>query len=269
MTKMEKHRRAFRGAEKPIIGCLHLRALPGTPMWDRNLSLDEHIDLVLQDARILNEAGFDAFVFANESDYPFLTSVGPEIVAAYTRIVTAVMREFDKPFGVGILLDPIASIAVAHMTGASFTRGIFHSVMASDFGMIDRRAGEVLRYARQIGADDLCIYSALEGHFGELLDTRSPETRFREDAKILPFTGYLVGAPAAGVRPEDSLFARLRAIDPETPLILNSGATPANVRGLLPYCDAVLVGTCLKKDSYLYNPVDRDRAFAFMEAAKG
>lgn len=30
---MEEHKQRF-GCEKPIIGCLHLRALPGTPLWD-------------------------------------------------------------------------------------------------------------------------------------------------------------------------------------------------------------------------------------------
>ena len=72
MTRMEKHRKAFGGKEKPIIGCLHLKALPGTPMWDRNMTVEEHIEKVMADARILKEAGFDAFVFANEEDYPYV-----------------------------------------------------------------------------------------------------------------------------------------------------------------------------------------------------
>lgn len=269
MTKMEKHIRAFGGKEKPIIGCLHLRALPGAPMWDRGLSMEEHIDLILADAKILKEAGFDAFVFANESDYPYVEQVGPEIVAAYTRIVTAVTSEFKLPFGVGIMFDPLATVAVAKATGASFIRGMLHGVLATDFGLMSKTLGETLRYAKKIGAEDLNIYSAVEGHFGVSLDTRPVEQKFAEGKLILPLSGYLLGAPKAGTAPEESMLAKLKQLDPTVPLILNNGAKVSNVKGLLPYCDGVLVGTALKKDGYLYNPVDRDRAEAFIQAAKG
>ncbi len=269
MTKMEKHRKAFGGKEKPIIGCLHLRALPGTPLWDRNMTMEEHIDLIMADARILKEAGFDAFVFANESDYPYVEQVGPEIVSAYTRIVTAVTAEYKLPFGVGIMFDPYATIAVANATGASFIRGMFHGVLATDFGLLNKSIGEVLRYAKKIGADELNVYSAIQGHFGDSLDPRPTEQKFAEGRLILPLAGCLLGAPKAGTAPEDSILAKLKAIDPSIPLILNNGAKKENVKGLLPYCDGVLVGTALKKDGYLYNPVDRDRAQAFIQAAKG
>lgn len=63
--------------------------------------------------------------------------------------------------------------------------------------------------------------------------------------------------------------AKIKALDPSSPIILNNGAKKENVKSLLPYCDGVLVGTALKKDAYLYNPVDRDRAVAFIDAVKG
>lgn len=269
MTKMEKHRKTFGGKEKPIIGCLHLRALPGTPMWDRDMTIERHIELIMDDARILHEAGFDAFVFANESDYPYVTGVGPEIVATYTRIVSTVMREFDEPFGVGIMLDSYASIAVAHATGASFSRGMFHGTLATDFGLVDKSIGDILRFAKKIGAEDLSIYSAIAGHFGDFIEQRRVEERFKETRLVIPLAGYLLGAPAAGTAPEESVLARLKEIDPTQPLILNNGAKKENVKALLPYCDGVLVGTALKQDGYLYNPVDRDRATAFIDAARG
>lgn len=270
MTKMEKHYKAFGGKKKPIIGCLHLRPLPGTPMWDRNMTVEEHIGLLLADARILSEAGFDAFVFANEGDYPYLTEVGPEIVATYTRIVTSVMEEYKGvPFGTGIMLDSYASIAVAKATGASFTRGIFHGTLATDFGLLDKPIGDIFRFAKKIGADDLNIYSAVQGHFGEYLENRTPEQRAMDSRLVIPLAGFLLGAPPDGTAPEDSAMAKIKALDPSSPIILNNGAKKENVKSLLPYCDGVLVGTALKKDAYLYNPVDRDRAVAFIDAVKG
>ena len=86
---MAEHKKRF-GCDKPIVGCLHLRALPGTPMWDRNYSIEEHIDDLKREAHILMDLGFDGAVFANEADYPYVENIGPGALAAYTRIVTEV-----------------------------------------------------------------------------------------------------------------------------------------------------------------------------------
>lgn len=101
---MKRHERTF-GCKKPIIGCLHLRALPGSPRWDSSFSIQEHIDLMSEQARILMDLGYDAAVFANEADIPYVQSVSPAVIATYTRIVTEVKKELTIPFGIGVLLD--------------------------------------------------------------------------------------------------------------------------------------------------------------------
>jgi len=44
--------------------------------------------------------------------------------------------------------------------------------------------------------------------------------------------------------------------------------TLENLPGVLATADAVIVGTSLKDGGDIWNPVDRDRAHAFMEAAR-
>ena len=68
---MEEHKQRF-GCEKPIIGCLHLRALPGTPLWDPSYTMEQHVADLKEGAHILMELGFDGAVFANEADYPYV-----------------------------------------------------------------------------------------------------------------------------------------------------------------------------------------------------
>ena len=41
-----------------------------------------------------------------------------------------------------------------------------------------------------------------------------------------------------------------------------------NIKEMLKYCDMVVVGTTLKKDHYLYNPIDYDNAKEFILAAR-
>lgn len=270
LDRMNNHRRIFGGNDKPVIGCLHLKALPGTPMWDREMSLEEHVEKVIDDAKILKEAGFDAFVFANEADYPYVGEVGPEIVAAYTRIVCAVMHEFPgMPFGIGVMFDPMATVAVAKATGAKFMRGAYHGTTASDFGLLDRKIGEQMRYAKSIGADDIGMYSMIHGsHFGDILDKRSYEDRYRSAKSILPVTGFIIGKPNVGTDIDEWPITKMKVIDPSVPLIINNGMNPKNIGTYLPHCDGVIVGTALKRDGYLFNEIDRDRAMEFMDAVR-
>ena len=65
------------------------------------------------------------------------------------------------------------------------------------------------------------------------------------------------------------MVGRCKALNPHIPISFNNGAKPGNIREMLPYCDMVVVGTTLKKDHYLFNPIDYDNAREFIEAARG
>jgi len=268
MNRMQRHLETFNGVSKPMIGCLHMRGLPGTFAERDGFTMKDHVEKLLQDAKALKDAGFDAFVFANEEDYPYTKNVGPEIVAAYTRIVTDVMREYpEMPFGVGIMMDGKASIAVAHATGARFIRGYYANSYFSDFGIMNGSVGDVFRYAKAIGAKDLNIYTGIEGHYGEAMDPRPVEDKFKSVSFIIPVNGFIISGPITGDAPQVSTLASLKKINPEIPIIMNSGATVENIPEMMPYCDGIIVGTSLKEDGYLFNPVDPKRAKAFIDAA--
>ena len=152
MTLKEQHKLTF-GTERPIIGCLHMLPLPGTPYWDPGITLKEQVRRLTHDAKIMKDLGFDAFVFANEGDRPYLSQVGPEVIASYVRIATEVLPCLDKPYGCGVLIDPKATLAVARAIGASFIRTYVSNSYAGVFGRQDFNAGEIFRYQRQIGAE--------------------------------------------------------------------------------------------------------------------
>ena len=111
-TLLEKHYATF-GSSCPIIGCLHMQALPGTPFSDSKITLKNQIERLKRDAYTLQDAGFDAVVFANEGDRPYITPVGFDTVANYVRIATEVIEELSIPYGCGVLIDPFATLAAA------------------------------------------------------------------------------------------------------------------------------------------------------------
>ena len=68
---------------KPVIGMIHVGALPGTPAG--RLPLAKIIAAAVREAKIYREAGLDGVALENMHDVPYLRgAVGPEIVAAMT-----------------------------------------------------------------------------------------------------------------------------------------------------------------------------------------
>jgi predicted TIM-barrel enzyme len=110
MTKNFK--RVF-GAGKPVIGMVHIGALPGSPLFDPALDL---VAAARADLLALQAAGFDAVMFGNENDRPYEFSVDTASTATMAAIIGQLKSEIIVPFGVNVLWDPMSSIALG--TGA-------------------------------------------------------------------------------------------------------------------------------------------------------
>src|ERR1700761_7747846 len=131
------------GVSKPIIAMLHLPALPGRPRHDQQAGMRPVIQAVARDLAALQDAGVDGLLFCNEADLPYQIGVGPEAVAATAAVIGAVRREISIPFGVNLVWDPAASLAVARATGASFVREVFTGVYESDLGVMQPDFGSI------------------------------------------------------------------------------------------------------------------------------
>ena len=123
--------------------------------------------------------------------------------------------------------------------------------------------GEIFRYQQAIGAEDIHVYTYLEAHGDTCLDTKSVEIQIDSE----PIAGMLVGGPRTGSPPEQVHFKKIKESFPDKPLILGSGLNKGNIADLLPYADGVIVGTTIKEDAFLHNPINFDKAKALIEAA--
>ena len=61
---------------------------------------------------------------------------------------------------------------------------------------------------------------------------------------------------------------RVRRACPKTKLLLGSGVNVTNVKDYLRFADGVIVGSSLKKDGKLANPVDTKRVAALVKAMR-
>jgi membrane complex biogenesis BtpA family protein len=256
------------GVRKPVIAMAHIPALPGTPAYDESCGIDGLIEAVAADLKILLAAGVDAVLFSNEADRPYALQADFEAVAAMTRVITELAPR-DRPFGVDFMWDPKAPIAIALATGATFVREVFTGVYESDMGLWNTDAAAVLRYRKNIGAQNIRLFYNIMPEFASYLGSRSLAQRARSAAVSSLPDALLVSGLTAGSEPGlGPMIEAKEAVGDAVPVLLNTGSNAANVRRYLEVADGVIVGSALKVDGYTWNPVDEDRVEAFMAAAR-
>lgn len=254
------------GTTKPVIAMVHFPGLPGRPRHDRAGGRAHLLDVVGRDLDVLQDAGFDGVLFCNEADIPYQLSVGPEIPAAMAAVIGELRPSIRVPFGVNILWDAKASLALARATGASFIREVLTGVYESDLGLISPALGELAGYQAAIGAADVALFDNITPEFASSIGTRTVAERARS-AAFLGVDAILVSGPQAGMAMTMTDLRAAKAAAPQVPVFANTGVQADRLAEILPVADAVIVGTSLKVDGITWNPVDPARARRFTETA--
>lgn len=255
------------GTAKPIIAMAHLPALPGTPLYDRGAGIDGVIRAVSADIDALQRGGVDAIMFGNEGDRPYVTRAAPEALAAMAFVIARVRDALEIPFGVNYLWDPVASVALAHATGASFVREVFTGVYDSDMGLWIPNAAEAVRLRQHLGDDTLLFYN-INAEFASPIGSRSNAAKARSAVFASLADGICVSGPMTGDSVEMTDLSEVKAAVPNVPVIANTGVRVENVRDILSIADAAIVGTSFKQGGDTWKPVDPDRVATFMDVVR-
>ena len=254
---------------KPVIGMIHVGALPGTPA--NRLPLAKIIAAAVQEAKIYREAGLDGVALENMHDVPYLRgAVGPEIVSSMSLVAQAVKVEFRGVVGIQILAAANReAMAVAHAAALDWVRVEgFAFAHVADEGIIDSCAAELLRYRKQIGADKVQVWADIKKKHSShaitadisLGETAHAAEFMRADALIV--TGAVTGKPP---QPADVMDAKKHT---SLPIVLGSGMDAGNIAQFLPAADGFIVGSAFKQGGHWNNSVDAAKVRAFMKKAK-
>ncbi|MEG3437599.1 BtpA/SgcQ family protein [Pannus brasiliensis CCIBt3594] len=252
----------------PIIGVVHLAPLPTSPRWGGNLKAA--IERAEQEATALAAGGVDGLIVENFFDAPFTKDrVDPAVVSAMTLIVDRLKNLVVLPIGLNVLRnDAHSAMAIATCTNARFIRvNVLTGVMATDQGIIEGRAHELLRYRRELGSEVAILADVLVKHARPLgtpnLTTAVSDTIERGLADGIILSGWATGSPPSF---EDLELARAAAGG--TPVLIGSGADPDNIGQLLQSADGVIVASSLKRNGKISEPIDPIRVARFVEAAR-
>jgi hypothetical protein len=222
---------------------------------------------VSRDLEALQQGGIHAVMFCNENDRPYRLDADMASVAAMADAVASVRPELSVPFGVNVLWDPRATLAVAAATGAEFCREIFTGAFAGDFGLWVRSAGDAFRYRREIGAESVRLIFNINAEFAAQIAPRPIEDVARSVVFSSSPDGICVSGPITSQPVEASGLAGVAsAIEGSgVPVLVNTGFKVSNAAELLQYADGAIVGSSLKVDGVTWNPVDSARVKALMD----
>ncbi len=250
----------------PVIGVVHLLPLPTSPRWQGDLSAV--VARAEQEATALAAGGAHGLVVENFFDAPFAKSqVDPVVVSAMTLVVQRLKQLVTLPIGINVLRnDARSALAIATCTEASFIRvNVLTGVMATDQGLIEGEAHDLLRYRRELGCDVKILADVLVKHATPLgmpnLSAVVEDTIHRGLADGVILSGWATGRPPDV---EDLKLARAAAGD--TPVFIGSGASADNISELIRYSDGVIVSSSLKRKGQIEQPIDPIRVREFVTA---
>ena len=252
-------------SSKPVIGVIHVGALPGTPRGSRSVA--ELVRQAKDEARVYREGGVDGVIIENMHDVPYLKGeVGPEIVAAMTAIGVEVKAECGLPVGIQILAGAnIEAMAVAHAASLDFIRAEGYAYAhVADEGIIEASAAKLLRYRKMIGAERVQVWTDVKKkHSAHAITAdvslgQTAETVEFMGADCVIVTGSVTGeAPRVDDVKEAKSYCHL-------PVFLGSGISESNIEQFYNEADGFIIGTYFKVDSLWSNTVDPARVTQFI-----
>jgi membrane complex biogenesis BtpA family protein len=252
-------------ASKPVIGMIHVGALPGTPASQSSVA--ELTETAVREAGIYRAGGVDGIMIENMHDLPYLRgAVGPEIVAALAVIGQAVKNASGLPVGVQILAAAnIEAMAVAHAAGLDFIRAegyVFAHV--ADEGLIESSAARLLRYRKMIGAERIQVWADVKKkHAAHALTADISLGAMAEAVEFMRGDAVIITGGVTGDPPQlaDAQEAKARC---RLPVLLGSGVGPDNIADFYAAADGFIVGSYFKTGGHWANSVDAQRVERLM-----
>lgn len=261
----------FRGQTKPILGMVHCWPLPGAPGYS-GYGMDTIIEQAIADARALAAGGVDGLIVENMWDIPFRAGshIAPESIAAHAVVARAVRNAVDLPLGINLVHNGgTALLGIAIAAGASFIRVcMFTGAGVWEAGSWDEGcAAELMRRRKELGAEHIKIIADVDKKHS----VRFPGIDLATHIEWTRFSGadaLIVSGKMTGDAPDIEKIRAAKALAKECPVLIGSGATEENVGAFLSVADGVIVGSSIKENGCIEQPVDVERVRRFVSAAR-
>lgn len=254
--------------EKLSIGMVHTLPLPGT--YRNTCGMEKIIERAVADAKTLERAGFDALIVENVNDGPFgEKGMSTQQIAAMAVITRKVREAVSIDVGIDACGDSIAGIEIANIVGGvSFVRiPAYVDVRISMTGIDIPNGGKAVLRRKEIGAEQVKLFADVQVKHTyplcpEISIEQSTAWAVANFADAIIVTGVTTGAetPLETIR-------RVKAVT-KLPVVVGSGTKLQNVAEQYRCCDGAIIGSSLKENGDLLNPVDYQKAAELIAAIR-
>jgi uncharacterized protein len=252
---------AWKSVRGPLVGMLHLPPLPGSPRAE--LRLEAIRDHVLRDAEALVSGGIQGLMLENYGDVPFTAGrVEAATVAAMTWLAAEVRRQFPAvPLGINVLRnDGLSALAIAHAVGASFIRvNVLAGARLTDQGLIQGIAHDLLRERTRLGASAVKILADIDVKHSTPLAPGSLTDEAADLVQRALADGLIVTGRATGQSAALADLREVKAAADGRPVFVGGGVSAQSAGEFAKLADGLIVGSWLKVDGNVANPVDPRR----------
>lgn len=254
----------FSDKHKLVIGMVHCLPLPGT--YKSTNRIEDVISRAVSDAKCLEECGYDALIVENEDLClaPHMTKVQ---FSAISMVVYAVKQAVKISVGISCgCINYEESLSIALVCDCDFIRSpIFVDTVLNYNGIINPCSAQLINYRKQIGAENIKVLADIQVKHYHMLHkevsiSESAAWAERQGAEAIIVTGCASGYETS----ISDLSKAKQAVD--IPVAVGSGITKDNIRQQLEYADIVIVGTSIRKERKMSEPIDREQALVIIRA---
>lgn len=250
--------------KKPIIACIHLLPLPGSPGYGGKMN--KVLGQALEEAQIFHKHKIDGLIIENFRDIPFYADKVPaETITSMTIVTHEIKKVFKGPIGVNVLRnDANAALAIGVAAQVQFIRINVHiGAAVTDQGIIEGRAFNTLRLRKNLNAD-LLIFADVAVKHASPLGNRSIEDETRDLSERGLADALIVSGSHTGGEANIKEINKVKQ-NTELAVIIGSGITDVNLNDYNSIADGYIVGSFFKTDGNASNLVEESRVAKFMK----
>jgi len=220
-------------------------------------------DHVVKDAESLLEGGLSNLMIENFGDTPFFPGTVPaHTVAHLAAIASEISSRFpDAEIGLNVLRnDGCSAISIAAATGASFIRvNVLCGARLTDQGIVQGIAHDLLRLRTTLSAGHVAILADVDVKHSVPLSERPLTDEVDDVIKRGHADAIIVSGNATGASIETSRLKEAISAAGSTPVLIGSGATAETIAKLSSMAAGFIIGTSIKRNGDVYQPVDLNR----------
>jgi predicted TIM-barrel enzyme len=256
---ISRHRRA-------LIIVIHLLPLPASPRWGGNFR--KVIRWARADAQAGADGGANAIIIENFGDAPFYKCEVPAETVAAMAVVGAAVRETVK------IADWFQRSAQRRARSIGTLWIVWRRLRPGKRPLRchGHRSGDNRRKRLRGDTAAPAARPERENSGRHSRQTRCAlanvplEIAARDTVERGLADALVVSGSATGQTTSLDDVKRVRSACPQIPILIGSGATVANGASYLQFADGLIVGTWVKRDGKVSNPVDRNRVAALRKA---